>query len=366
MIPQFKVATSEKAEKAVVEVLRSGYIGQGAKVDEFENALKAELDYDYGVTVNSATTGLSLALHLIGVGPGDEVISTPMTCSATNIAIYHTGADIVWADVDQYGNISPDSVRAKVTDKTKAVMTVDWGGMPCDYDALRRGIHETVPIIEDAAHAYLASYKGISVARSGGDYVVYSFQAIKHLTSGDGGLLVLPEEDYERAVLLRWYGLDRRSSDGMRCLQDITEAGFKYHMNDINAAIGLANMDIARWSVEKARENAAFLNEHLEGVMLPKWPKNRESSYWLYTINASEQRQFEEFMKGCQIAVSKVHRRNDEFHIFRQFVTPLPRLQRFYKKMNCIPVGWWLTQADLEWIVDSLFEWNKRYESKLI
>lgn len=366
-IPQFKVYVNPNTHNELKKVFKSGYIGQGPKVEEFERLLKRYLDFDYGVTVNSGTSALWLALHLIGVGPGDTVISTPMTCSATNQVITNIGADILWADVDKYGNLSPETVEEAINHyapslrgNIKAIMAVDWGGLPCDYDGIR-AVAPGLQIIEDAAHAFMATYKGKSVARSGGDYVAYSFQAIKHLTAGDGGLLVTPESQYERAKLLRWYGLDRTSSDAMRCYFDIAENGFKFHMNDINATIGLCNLPYAIDMVDDHREAAEiydyiFINEGF----LPEWPDDRKSSFWLYTLHVNEPRRFASWMKERGIGVSQTHNRNDKYTSFSKYQRELPNLDRFFETMTCIPVGWWLQIEDINFIIENVLEWTRK------
>lgn len=359
MIPQFKVLSDPDVGFDLTPIFESGYIGQGPKVEEFEEALKEELDFEHGVTVNSATSALWLALHMIGVGPGDKVISTPMTCSATNEVLALLGANIIWADVDIYGNIDPADVSRHMAQDVKAVVAVDWGGIPCDYDELRAVCAPYgVPIVEDAAHSYRAEYRGVSVARNGGDYVAYSFQAIKHLTTGDGGLLVTPSEQYERAKLLRWYGLDRTKGDAMRCRQDIVEAGFKFHMNDINATIGLSNIELARNSVELHRENARYYNSEFVPLgLVPPRREDRNPAYWIYTIHVPRPLMFETYMKERGIAVSQVHNRNDDFTCFAKFRRDLPKLDSWFSTMSAIPVGWWLTQKDLRYIVDSVKSW---------
>lgn len=371
-IPQFKVYMSEESRRLTDEVLASGYIGQGDKVDQFEYELRDKLSFSHGVTVNSATSALSLALHLIGVGPGDEVVSTPMTCTATNMVIVNAGAKIVWADVDEWGNISPESVQQKISPHTKAVMAVDWAGLPCDYDTIRVAIenaprrgYERIPIIEDAAHSILATYKSQPINKSGGDYIAYSFQAIKHLTTGDGGLLVTPKEDYERAKLLRWYGFDRTQSNAMRCRQDVSEAGFKIHMNDINAAIGLGNLPDLEWIVGEHRKNAAKYDE----VFLPKGlvnrrPSNRESSYWLYPVFVENPIRFESYMDRYGIGVSQTHNRNDGMtwaSQSRNIYSPLPNLDKYFDRMCCIPVGWWLTDDAIDYIIDIVLGYKEDY-----
>jgi dTDP-4-amino-4,6-dideoxygalactose transaminase len=353
------------ARYMVGEVLESGYIGQGPKVDEFESKLKECLQFEYGVTVNSGTSALYLALHLIGVGPGDYIISTPMTCSATNEVIAARGADIVWTDVDKYGNMSPESLKWAINrwgrNQIKAIMVVDWGGLPCDYSTLRE-VANGIPIIEDAAHAFMATYKGQPLSVGGGNYICYSFQAIKNLTTGDGGLLITPAEQYERAKLLRWYGLDRTSGDAMRCRQDIPEVGFKFHMNDINATIGLANIHYASTNIVKShRENAAKYDELVQMKLLPEWPKDRESSFWLYTIHVPHPIKFEKFMKQNGVGVSQTHNRNDRFSCFSEYRAKLPYLDKWFETMVCIPVGWWLRDEDIELIIQLVKQWIAKY-----
>jgi len=357
MIPLFRVFMSEEAVEDVAGTLRSGFITQGKKVQEFEAALQKYLDFEFGVTVNSATSGLMLALRLAGVEPGDKVISTPMTCSATNEAIALMGADIVWADVNEYGNIDPKSVTSRLQDTgAAAIVAVDWGGLPCDYEALRM---YGLPIIEDAAHAFGATYHGKSISQSGGDFVVYSFQAIKHLTTGDGGLVTMHNEiAYERGKLLRWYGLDREGSDSMRSRQDIRELGWKFHMNDIAATLGLANLKEMGWVLERHRKNAAFYDKNLQEFR-PDWPRDRESSSWVYTIQVRDPIGFETYAKENGFGASQVHRRNDEYSIFEKYRNDdLPGLDRFAAGMVCIPCGWWVTAADQLRIIEAVWDWQ--------
>ena len=349
---------ADTAPERVQEVLLSGYIGQGPQVEAFEAAFGQLVDTPFPpLALNSCTSALDLALHLIGVGPGDEVISTPMTCTASNGVIVNRGAKIVWADVDPFtGLISPADVGRKITPQTKAIMAVDWGGRPCDYPALKAF---GLPVIEDAAHALCATLGGESIARAGGDYVCWSFQAIKHLTTGDGGALLTPEETLERGRLLRWYGLDRRSDESFRCKQKIREAGFKYHMNDIAAAIGLANLRLAQENVELGRRNAAYYERELFGIEEP----DRESAWWLYTLIVQERDAFIRDMRERGIEASPVHARNDRQPAFRFRSGPLPGVDYFSAREVAIPVGWWLSEGEREWIAGEVKDWIERQSS---
>ena len=373
MIDLFKVFMAEDAPPAVAEVLRSGYIGQGPRVDRFEKELRRVLDGERDIlTLNSCTSALDLALHLAGVEPGDTVVSTPMTCSATNSPVVTKGASLAWADVDPVtGLLDPESVARCLAREplAKAVVAVDWAGRMCDYNRLREVCGRyRVPIIEDAAHAPLATYAGRYQTRVGGDYIAWSFQAIKHLTTGDGGALQCPTpEATERARLLRWYGLDRRSKADFRCEQDITEVGFKYHLNDIAAAIGLANLPHLPEILLKHRGHARFYDKVLgdlppERVTLP--PPDPGSSWWLYTLLVDDRASFQEWMLDEGVATSQVHRRNDHHTAFRAAEHPAsdarPGLEAFAAKQVSIPVGWWLSADDLGRIAEAVRGWALR------
>lgn len=356
MIPLFSVAMNNpKAQRMVSDVLASGYVGQGEKVEQFEVAFgKLVGAPEPPLSLNSCTSALELALHLIGVGPGDDVISTPMTCTATNGAIVRSGATIVWADVDPItGNLNPHDVVDRFTKRTKAVVAVDWAGRVCDYAGIKAAALG-IPVIQDAAHSLLAGKPG-----SGGDYVCWSFQAIKHLTTGDGGALLAPPSEMERARLLRWYGLNRRTSADFRCQQDIQEVGFKMHMNDIAAAIGLANLEIVESVVARHRAVAEWYRLALRGipgVTLP--PEDPLSAWWLYTLLVEDRDGFVQRLAEKGIAASPVHARNDKHKAFKaasETRGPMPGVDHFSAHEVAIPCGWWITDGDREHIAEAVW-----------
>lgn len=361
LLPLFKVRMAPEAADLVADVLRSGYIGQGTKVDEFEREFAALVEAPHDVLMlNSCTSAIDLALHLIGVGPGDEVVTTAMTCTATNSPIVLRGATPVWADVrPETGLIDPEDVHRCLTRKTKAIIAVDWGGLPCNYAAL--GSYG-VPVIQDAAHSLLALSWGTGeqIAKNLPDhhYITWSFQAIKHLTTGDGGALLAPKHQVERARLLRWYGLDRKSSASFRCEQNIVEVGYKYQPNDIAAAIGLANLPDARQTVLLHRRHAQQLLQH---TGLGAYG-TRESSWWLFTVHVDNPMSFIAFMKERGIEASPVHARNDKHTAFRRVsaARPLPGLDWFASHEVAVPVGWWLSDEEVSRIGRSVAEWFER------
>ncbi len=357
MIPLFKVHMPESVVVPVGETLLSGFIGEGPKVKEFEAAFGAYIGNPNVLALNSCTSAIQLALRLAGVGPGDEVITTAMTCTATNEPILAAGARIVWADIDpETGNVDPESIKTKITPRTKAIIVVHWGGLPVDLDAInhiadRRGLK----VIEDAAHALGAEYRGSKVGNHS-DFVCFSFQAIKHITTGDGGaLLCKSEDDHRRGKLLRWYGIDREQPRAdFRCESDIAEWGYKFHMNDIAATIGLEQMPHLVRVVEQRREVAAFYDATIDADLLCKWPEDRSSAFWLYTLFVERRADFMRAMADRDVTVSQVHARNDTHTMFRDFKAPLPGVDEFTSKHVCIPIGFWVGPQEREHIVNSI------------
>lgn len=349
--PLFRVSMAPSAGQLVANVLASGYIGQGSKVEEFERALEPWMG-SIPVTVNSATSGLTLAMKLAGVGPGASVITTPLTCSATNLPILHLGGTPIWADIDpRTGLIDPASVEALVRrhrDTVKAIVAVDWGGAPCDYRELAH-VADGLPIIADAAHSFGAWY-GEDPVGNLADYTVFSFQAIKHLTTGDGGAVVVPDEQRKRARDLRWFGIDRDLPGvEFRGALDITEAGYKWHMNDINAQIGLANLTIVHRVLAAHRTNAALYDEQLDPRFVRTSPAyEHQSSWWMYTTllpSAVARDAFRLWMAERGVTVSQVHWRNDKLSVFASYQRELPGVDDFSSKMICLPThsgakGW--------------------------
>lgn len=366
LIPLFKVLMSPEAPARVAEVLMSGQITQGKLVDQFELEMWKALDLAYGdevLTVNSGTSALHLAYILAGISRGSEVICTPMTCAATITPLVQLGAKIVWADVNAVtGLIDEQSALARISDKTKAIVAVDWAGTPVQLPQ----VPHHISVIEDAAHAMFAERDGAQIGHipMAHWFTCWSMQAIKHLTTVDGGLLLCPTSELtERARKLRWFGLDRRSKVDFRAGQDITESGFKYHMNDVAAAIGLANLPLAKNAVARHRMNAHRYALELAGlgdrVVLPPWDSG--SSYWIYTITVDDRKSFQKFMRERNIETSEVHRRNDEHLAFKAVAEDafLPGLRHFADHQVSIPVGWWLSASDLARVIDAVLAWAK-------
>ena len=373
-IPLFKVFMAESAAEKVSEVLSSGFIGQGPKVDLFESKLKNWFESEYVATTNSATSAEHLALHLLkkphgewgGLKDGDEVLSSPLTCTASNWPTLANNLKIKWVDIDSNNlNVDLDDLERKISPKTKAMMLVHWGGYPIDLDRVKK-IQEKAQemygfkpmVIEDCAHSLGSTYKGKKIGNHG-NFCTFSFQAIKHITTGDGGILISPEKYYHnRAKVIRWYGIDRENNKkDFRCEADIEEWGYKFHMNDIAASIGLENLNYADEIISKHRSNAAFYDRELSnvnGVTLLERKEDRESSFWIYSLLVENKSDFMDWMRECNIMVSQVHERNDGHTCVSEFKSGLPSLDKIIPKLISIPVGWWVTEEQRQYIVDCI------------
>jgi dTDP-4-amino-4,6-dideoxygalactose transaminase len=355
MIPIVKpyIPPTDVLMPALEKTIYSGYIAQGQKVEDFEFKLGQYFENNNVLTVNSGTSALHLSLLLAGVGHGDEVISTALTAEPTNTAIAQTGAKVIWADTELFtGLICPKSVKKLITNKTKAIMIVHYAGMVANLNEFYK-IREkyNIPIIEDCAHAFGAEYNGKKLGFYS-NYAIYSFQAIKHLTTVDGGLLVVKStSDYNRAKKMRWFGLDKTTP---RLQNDIKEVGFKYHMNDVNATFGLVQLNYLEENVNKYIENGLFFDKELkdiDGIEVIKYNNDTKPSYWLYTAIVDRRDDFIEYMKSNGVICSPLHLRNDRHSIFENG-SHLSGLESFYSRFIHWGCGWWLSKEDRIKIVE--------------
>jgi len=359
VIPLFKVFMAKEVNQYILPVLHSGYIGEGEKVQLFEKAISKIIQNDNVVAVNSGTAAITMALRLCGAGHNDYVMTTPMTCLATNEPILSLGAIPVWVDVERDGMMDPIHLETRIRvlpKKPKAILCMDWGGTPCRLDSLKAvGDQFDVPLIEDACQALGSVYRDKPVGNHA-DYVAFSFQAIKYITSVDGGALIVNTDKLKEAQLMRWFGLDRTLSSDMRCSQDPVTWGYKFHMNDVSASIGLSNIGHLPGLLQKTKRNAEMFNTLGKCVVEP----HRESNYWLYTILVEDVPGFIKYMADNKIACSQVHDRNDTKQMFKQNSITLKGVDYFDKHHVCIPVGWWLKALDVEYIIETVYKYDSR------
>jgi perosamine synthetase len=358
----FHTHISPKAIELATDTLRSTFISEGKRVREFEKELARTLGLMRPVAVNSGTSALHLALVIAGVRPGDEVILPPQTFVASGLAILMCGAKPIFADIEACtGNIDPISVSKNITPRTKAIMPVHWGGYPCDMDNLNAvALEHGLTVIEDAAHALGATYKGRPVGTLS-RFTAFSFQAIKHLTTGDGGALCCAcEEDYKAARRKRWFGIDRERDQasilGER-VYDLEEIGFKYHLNDLAAAVGLGNLADTPDILARHRKIGLIYREELSdipGLRLLEYRADRESAWWFFCVLVEERDNFIRALKSRGIPTTVVHQRIDRNRVFGGEREELVGQKFFNERQVALPIHSNLRNEDLEHVVSAV------------
>lgn len=292
LLPYGHQCIDEDDIKAVVDVLRSDWLTTGPKVAEFEKRFAEMVGAKYAVAVNSGTAALHAAAFAAGIGPGDEVITTPMTFAASANCVLYCGGRPVFADVEADTLLlDPSSVESKVSPKTKAIIAVDYAGQPCDYDALKKitDRHGLI-LIADACHALGATYKNRKVGTLA-DMTVFSFHPVKHITTGEGGMVVTDNPDF--AVKLRAFrnhGITadhrQREADGS-WFYEMAELGYNYRLPDINCALGLSQLKKLDKFVARRRQIAALYDSAFADIpaLFPLAQRDdRKSSYHLYVV----------------------------------------------------------------------------------
>ena len=355
---------SKGVEEAVIEVLRSGWPGPGAHADQFEVAFSKYCGGTYPVAVNSGTAALHIAVRLLDLPPGSEIITTPITFVATNQVILYEGLVPVFADIEpDTGNVCTKSMESLITARTGALMVMHYGGYSCDLDTIYAlADHYGLPVIEDCAHATGARYKGRHIGSHTG-LQAFSFQATKNLSAVDGGLLFTRSAaEAERARRLRWMGID--SSTHARSQQPagsnsyaISELGYRYAMSDLNAAIALAqlphldNGNAMRASIA-ARYTAAF--QSLDAVSTLQRCNDRVSSNHLYAILSNRRDELAAALRERGIVTGMHYPRNDCYPVFT--TTDLPNADRFAKQVLTLPIHLALDDADVDHVIEAVIE----------
>lgn len=384
LIPFHHPSIGEEEIAEVVNTLRSGWLTTGPRASQFERDFAAYARAGNAIAVNSASAGLHLALAALGIGPGDEVITTPITFCATVHAILHVGAAPVLADIAPDGNIDPEQIRRRLTPRTRAIIPVHLAGLPCDMTSIwtlasRRGIH----VIEDAAHAAGASYQGLPVgARSdaGGlasDACVFSFYATKNLTTGEGGMVTTPHAEFAGTIrMLCLHGLshdawDRYAVKG-NWRYDVLARGFKYNLSDIQAAIGIQQLRKLDGFIERRKRLASMYNAafaEMDELELPPDDSRCRHAWHLYILRLNLNRlriSREEFVrdlreKGVSTSVHFV-----PIPLLRFFSRmplskyPCPRALELFPRIVSLPLYPAMTEEQVQRVAAAVREIVKR------
>ena len=376
----FNTPTIGKEEiDEVIDTLESGWLTTGPKTAQFEREFQDYVHAPYALAVNSATSAMHLALAALGIGPGDEVITTPLTFCATVNTILQVGATPVLADVGIDGNIDPISISEKVTHRTRAIMPVHLAGLPCDMDSIwrlaqKKGLH----VIEDAAHAVGTHYKGHPIGaghpESGyrSDAVCFSFYATKNLTTGEGGMAVTHDEKlFNKMKVLCLHGIskdawDRYTEQG-NWYYEVVSCGFKYNLSDIQSAIGIHQLRKLENFIETRARHARFYNEsfaNLPEVEIPAGNSVDRHSWHLYALRLNlemleiDRDEFIRELRRRQIGTS-VHFIPIPLHpVYRPFAqlprNHCPRALELYRRVISLPLYPAMTEAQLEHVATAV------------
>lgn len=342
MIPVFRPYYDEREEQAVAEVLRSGWIGLGPKTEEFEQRFAAHVGARHGVALNSATAALHIGLQLLGVGEGDEVLVPTMTFVSTAMAAQYLGATPVICDVDaQTLALDFDDAARRTTDRTKAVVPVLYAGTPLEAPASELGV------LYDCAHAAGASWS------ASGKLACWSFHAVKNLATGDGGMITTDDEDlYRRAKRLRWLGIDKSTWDRTDTRRQywweyvIDEVGYKAHMNDIAAALGLVQLEkLDEMQAIRHRLVRQYLEEldGVPGLELPAY--DPDSSWHMFVVRTEHRNELSLYLQEHGVSTGVHYKPIHLYDIYRRY--ELPVAEREWQRLLTLPLFAGLTSDEV-------------------
>ena len=365
MIKLINVTLPSKKElmPAIENVLYSGVINEGEKVKEFETEFGKLVGVDNAIALNSGTAALHIALIMAGVGFGDEVISTALTAEPTNTAIRSTGATLRYYDLNPIkGNINVDSLIDRITPKTKAIVVVHYGGYVQNVRSLKKAVSgKGISIIEDCAHALLAAVDG-KVVGTEGDFGCFSFQAIKQMTSVEGGLLVCKETKHiATAREIRWFGI---SKEKPRSEANIIRQGYKYNFNNVNAVIALQQLKTIKHNVDHNRKIAAKYvsvireSRNIKTVIEEEGEKN---AFWLFILKCADSELAIKFFHDHGVEASKIHKLNN-YHDYLASGDIIEGAEKFYSEMLHIPIGPWVSIQEANYICEVIRDLDNELE----
>lgn len=368
MIPVFRPSYNNREVKAVRKVLLSGWIGLGPKTKEFEDAFAKYIGTKYAVALNSCTAALHLALKVLEI-ENKEIITTPMTFVSTNHAILYNNAIPVFTDIEPDTLcINPEEIKKNITRKTKAIICVHFGGHPCDMDIINKiaKLHNLF-VIEDAAHACGAEYKNRKIGTLG-DMACFSFHAVKNLATGDGGMITTNDEKvYKRLLKLRWCGISkdtwsRDKNKKYSWYYNVEEAGFKYHMNDINAVIGLVQLEKLNWMNGRREAISQMYNQafnDLDWVETPVVKNYAKSARHNYVIKTPYRDQLNVYLQKKGISTGVHYFPNNLYKMYKKYSRQTPVSDKIWKKLLTLPLYPDLTKKQIRFIIKTIKDFKK-------
>lgn len=368
MIPYGRQWIEEDDIQAVIEVLKSDYLTTGPKVQEFEKTVAEYVGAKYAVAVSNGTAALHAACFAAGIKSGDEVITTPITFAASSNCVLYCGGKPVFADIetDTY-NIDPNDIIRKITNKTKAIIPVHFAGQPCNMDRINEIAKQyNLLVIEDAAHALGADYKGKKIG-SISDMTIFSFHPVKHITTGEGGMITTNDKDlYDKLILFRTHGITRDSefmthNEGAWYYEQL-DLGLNYRITDIQCALGISQMKKLDRFVARRKEIANKYNQafrDVQNITLPKQSNNCNSSWHLYVIQILNKDRKQVFDKLRQLGIGvNVHYIPVYKHPYYQnngySKTACANAENYYKHAISIPIFPKMTDEEVDYVIENI------------
>lgn len=347
--------------KEVIKVLKSDWLTQGPKIEEFEKAVAKYCKAKYAVAVSSGTSALYLAYVAAGIKSGDEVITTPLTFAATASMIFFCGAKPIFVDVKEDTlNIDPKEIEKKITKETKAIAAVDFGGQPCDYDEILKIARKyKLLVIEDACHALGAEYKGKKIGNLA-DMTVLSFHPVKHITTGEGGIILTDNKNfYEKLKILRNHGMIKKSEKG-GWYYEIENPSFNFRITDIQCALGINQLKKIDKFLRRRREIAEIYNKSLKDIkdiILPIEKNYVKSSWHLYPIQVQgveRKKIFENLRKqgiGVQVHYMPLNLQPFYQKKFGYKLGDFPIAEKYYERAITLPLFPKITNKEVKMII---------------
>jgi dTDP-4-amino-4,6-dideoxygalactose transaminase len=369
-IPLFDLNFDEKEENAVLDVIRSKWISTGPKTLEFEQKFSAMLDVNHSIALANCTVALHLALKILDIKEGDEVICPSLTFVATVNSIRYVNANPVFADISGYDNltISPSDIESKITEKTKAIIVMHHAGFACDMDAIMAIANKYgLKVIEDACHGPLSEYKGRKLGTIG-DFGCFSFFSNKNISTGEGGMLVTNNSNYnERARLLRSHGMTSMSYErakGHSTEYDVIEFGFNYRMDDIHAAIGIAQLNKIEEDLNfraKIRQSYLVKLSGCDKIIIPFKDSTDFSSNYIFPIvlkdsDFAKRNEIRSHLAEVGIQTSVHYPAVHRFSTYKEYYRPLPKTEYVADNSITLPMYSKLSNGDVDFIVENLLK----------
>ncbi|MBI2801292.1 MAG: DegT/DnrJ/EryC1/StrS family aminotransferase [Gammaproteobacteria bacterium] len=363
-IPLFRPHVAADAGAALGEVLTSGQLAAGPKVAEFERALGETIGNKQCLATSDRSGALTLALNLAGVGPGDEVLMSPLVCLATSMPVANQFARPVWCDIDaNTGMLSPADVARRITPKAKAIVLYHWAGDVGPLDELSALAHRHgLALIDDASAAFGAEYHGARVGNTVSDFTVLSFYTANQLATAEGGALFCRSAaHYEAGCLRKRYGIHqptfRLANGDLNPASDIPAAGYNFAMTNLTAALALRQLKASQAVVNRHRENGQYFDHALRGIagiQLLQRAISTQSAYWVYALRAERRTALIDKLHAHGVGAQRLHLRNDRYTCFKSPALELRDVARFDADNLCLPCGWWVDDTARERIVDCL------------